>query len=354
MGLFNNIWDGIKSAGQWAIEHAADVSQVVGAVAKAAAFLLTLDNSIPSSTRDAIFQNQENKTDSQKLSEYPGTFAYVSDQLAATAKAGVKAPPKIAGKTTTITDSLVGLWTEPTGLSFDGEPSTSMYQDLSAFMGTMNIPLSWKDNSGHFHDTVNEIGQMLFANSGPQHLAALAGSESPIAKDIAEVPTQNGFLRACHVYYPIPMGKAGEDFSLHSAIHLMYTTNTEKGTTAAAQDHLTVVNPLIDQNSWLVTMNITWASVPIAGSKDVQTAFADMFTEENSELNLFVSNVTGTLQTVKVQTPADKTPAYAKAAVQAAVTAALDGGSTNANAPASNTAQVCVTDSSWLPKVSTP
>ncbi|RBA11153.1 hypothetical protein FPRO05_04326 [Fusarium proliferatum] len=354
MGLFSNIWDGIKSAGQWAIEHSADIGSVVKAVAKAAELLIALDNSIPGFTSDAILQSQANETDSQKLYKYPRRFAYVSDQLAATAKAGVKATSQPTGKTTTIDDGLVGLWTDPNGLSFDGKPSTSMYQDLSAFMGTMNIPLSWKDDSGLVHDTVNDIGQILFVNSGPQDLTALAGSDNPIVRINAEAATENGTLHACHVYYPIPMGKAGEDFSLHSAIHLIYTTNADMVTTATAQDHLTVVNPLSDQNSWVVTMNITWASAPIAGSKDVQTAFADIFTKQNSVLSLLVSNVTGTLQTVKVQTPADKTPAYAKAAVQAAVTAAINGGSTNENVPASNTAQVCVTDSSWLPKVSTP
>ncbi|SCV50607.1 uncharacterized protein FFB14_11525 [Fusarium fujikuroi] len=354
MGWFVNLLDGVKSAGQWLIDHSGDIAPVLGAVGKAASYLLPLDNSVPDFAASAIIANQDNESGSKRLADFPQNFAYVSGRLAAAAKAGVKAIPKMAGKTITIDDGLVGLWTDPTGLSFNGKPSTSMYQDLSAFMGTMSIPVFWTDGSGVVHDTVNDIGQILFANSGSQDLAELAGSDSPIATIKATVPTQDGFLYACHVYYPIPMGKGGADTSLHSAIHLIYTAKADKVTTAAAQDHLTVVNPLSDQNSWVVTMNITWASAPIAGSKDVQTAFADIFTKENSVLNLLVSNVTGTLQTVKVQTPADKTPAYARAAVQAAVTAAINGGSASENVPASNTAQVCVTDSSWLPKVSTP
>ncbi|KAF4429952.1 hypothetical protein FACUT_8992 [Fusarium acutatum] len=354
MGLFGNLWDGIKSAGQWAIDHSANIAPVLEAVGKAAGALVLMDNSNTAFAADAVPESLANETGSQQLARYPQTFAYVSARLAATAKEGLNTFPKKAGKTTTIDDGLVGLWTDPNGLSFDGKPSISMYQDLSAFMGTMNIPVSWTDSSGVVHDTVNDIGQILFANTGPQSLAALAGNDNSIVRVNAEAPTQNGTLHACHVYYPIPMGKAGEDISLHSAIHLIYTTSADTVAMAAAQDHLTVVNPLSDQNSWVVTMNITWASAPIAGSQDVQKHFADIFTKENSVLQLSVSNVTGTLQTVKVQAPADKTPAYAKAAVEAAVTTALNAGSTNKNGPAMNTAQVQVTDSSWLPKGSKP
>ncbi|KAF5649987.1 hypothetical protein F52700_426 [Fusarium sp. NRRL 52700] len=347
MGLFGNILDGIKSAGQWAIDHSADIAPVIGAVGKAAGALLAVDNNIPGFTPDASLEIKANETGSQQLAKYPQRFAYVSRQLAATAKEAVQA---MAGKTTTIEDGLVGLWTDPNGLSFDGSPSISMYQDLSAFMGTMNIPVSWKDSSGTVHDTVKDIGQILFSNSGTRSLAARAGSDDPIKTVTAEAPTQNGFIHACHVYYPIPMGKAGEDISLHSAIYISYTTNADTATMAATQDPLAVINPLSDQDSWVVTMNITWASAPIATSTDVQTRFANILTKQNSTLNLFVSNVTGTLQTVKVQTPADETPAYAKAAVQAAATAALNDGSTNRNGPAMNTAQVSVTDYSWHPK----
>ncbi|KAF5674791.1 hypothetical protein FCIRC_7656 [Fusarium circinatum] len=354
MGLFGNLWDGVKSAGQWALDHSANIAPVVKAVGDAASHLLLMDNSNSDFAAAAVPESLANETGSQQLAKYPQTFAYVSRRLAATAKEGVQANPEMAGKTTTIEDGLVGLWTDPNGLSFDGSPSISMYQDLSAFVGTMNIPVSWTDSSGDVRDTVHEIGQILFANSGPQSLAAVAGSDNPIVRIMAEVPTQSGFIHACHVYYPIPMGKAGEEFSLHSAIHIRYTTNADTATMAIVKDHLTVNNPLSDQDSWVVTVNITWASAPIAASPDVQKRFTEIFTKQNSVLNLAVSNVTGTLQTVKVQTPADKTPAYAKAAVEAAVTAALNDGSNNKNGPAMNTAQVCVTDSSWLPKGSNP
>ncbi|KAF5577587.1 hypothetical protein FPCIR_12031 [Fusarium pseudocircinatum] len=220
MGFFDNLWDGVKSAGGWAIDHAGDIASVVGTVGRVAGLLGT--NSFAT---NAIPEKEANNTDSQKLAKYHQNFAYVSDRLAATASAGVKAPPKMTGKTKTIDDGLVGLWTDPEGLSSDGKPSTSMYHDLSAFMGTMNIPVSWKDDSGLVHDTVNELGRVLFAKTGPQDLAELSKSEDPIGKVNAEVPTQDGSVHACHVYYPIPVGKDGEHYSLHSAIHLNYTTN---------------------------------------------------------------------------------------------------------------------------------
>ncbi|PNP81446.1 hypothetical protein FNYG_05252 [Fusarium nygamai] len=224
MGLFSNIWDGIKSAGRWVIDHAGDIASAVAAVAKVASHLLTLDTSTPSFAANAILKSQENATESQMLAAYHENFGYASDRLAATAKAGVKAPPKMTGKTITIDDGLVGLWTYPEGLSSDGNPSASMYQDLSAFMGTMNIPVSWKDDSGVVHDTVNELGQVLFAKTGPKDLTVLSKSENPIVEVNAEVPTQDGFIHACHVYYPIPMGNGEERNSLHSAIRLSYTT----------------------------------------------------------------------------------------------------------------------------------
>ncbi|KAG5743823.1 hypothetical protein H9Q70_013465 [Fusarium xylarioides] len=224
MGFFDNIWDGVKSAGQWAIDHSADIAPVIGAVGKAAASLTLLQDNNPSFAANAIPESQANETRSQQLAKYHQKFAYVSDRLAATAKAGFKAPSETTGKTTTVDDSLVGLWTDPKGLSSDGNPSISMYKDLSAFMGTMNIPVSWKDDSGLVQDTVNELGQVLFAKTGPQDLAVLYRSENPIGKVNAEVPTTDGYVHACHVYYPIPMGNGGENNSLHSAIHLNYTT----------------------------------------------------------------------------------------------------------------------------------
>ncbi|CVL02628.1 uncharacterized protein FMAN_00131 [Fusarium mangiferae] len=222
MGFFDNLWDGVKSAGGWVLDHSGDIASAVGTVGKIAG-LLTLDNSTHAFAADTTLNSQEIETDSQKLAKYHQNFASVSDQLTVTAKSGVKAPPKTTGQTTTVDDSLVGLWTDPKGLSSDGKPSTSMYHDLSAFMGTMNIPVSWKDDSGHVHDTVNEIGQVFFAKTGPQDLAELSKSENPIAKVNAEVSTQDGYIHACHVYYPIPMGNGNS--SLHSAIHLSYTTN---------------------------------------------------------------------------------------------------------------------------------
>ncbi|RBR16052.1 hypothetical protein FVER53590_09860 [Fusarium verticillioides] len=294
------------------------------------------------------------------LATYAATFAYASARLAATAKEGAKKAtgvfPNPAGKTNTTNtteDGLVGLWTDPNGLSFNENPSVSMYQDLSAFMGTMNIPLFWKDDET-VRDTVHDVGQTLFATIERQGHPTPTDGGNPIVTINGEVPIQGGLIRACHVYYPIPMGKAGEDISLHSAIHLIYTTNVDTAATDAAQGHLSVVSPLSNQNSWVVTMNITWASAPIAGSPDVQNRFTDILTKDYSVLNLFVSNVTGTLLIVKVQAPADKTPAYAKAAVEAAVVAALNDGSSNNNGTAMNTVQVQITDSSWLPNGSAP
>ncbi|RBQ72056.1 hypothetical protein FVER14953_09860 [Fusarium verticillioides] len=274
------------------------------------------------------------------LATYAATFAYASARLAATAKEGAKKAtgvfPNPAGKTNTTNtteDGLVGLWTDPNGLSFNENPSVSMYQDLSAFMGTMNIPLFWKDDET-VRDTVHDVGQTLFATIERQGHPTPTDGGNPIVTINGEVPIQGGLIRACHVYYPIPMGKAGEDISLHSAIHLIYTTNVDTAATDAAQGHLSVCS--------------------IAGSPDVQNRFTDILTKDYSVLNLFVSNVTGTLQIVKVQTPADKTPAYAKAAVEAAVVAALNDGSSNNNGTAMNTVQVQITDSSWLPNGSTP
>nr|RBQ94357.1 hypothetical protein FVER53263_09860 [Fusarium verticillioides] len=274
------------------------------------------------------------------LATYAATFAYASARLAATAKEGAKKAtgvfPNPAGKTNTTNtteDGLVGLWTDPNGLSFNENPS--------------------KDDET-IRDTVHDVGQTLFATIERQGHPGPTDGGNPIVTINGEVPIQGGLIRACHIYYPIPMGKAGEDISLHSAIHLIYTTNVDTAATNAAQSHLSVVSPLSNQNSWVVTMNITWASAPIAGSPDVQKRFTDILTKDYPVLNLFVSNVTGTLQIVKVQTPADKTPAYAKAAVEAAVVSALNDGSSNNNGIAMNAVQVQITDSSWLPNGSAP
>jgi len=358
MGFFGNLWDGIKSAGQWAIQNSASITPVLEAVGKAAASVILADENISHEFAEYTLAARAGASDQQKLTTFPADFQYVSDQLAARAKKEVKAQvaaaPKIQGKTTTTDDGVVGLFRDPNGLSYNNKPSTSMYQDLSAFMGTMNIPFSWKDSAGTIHDAVNDIGQILFANNGQQALALLAAEDDPVVSVHASAPTKNGMVHAVHAYYPIPMGKGGKDHSLHSAIHISYTTAEEKAVSAAASSHLQIIEPLNDTDSWLVTIVITWASAPIAVDADIQKRFRDNLAKDKSNLHLVTSDVKGTQQTIKVQTPVDQTPAYAKATVQAAATEAVNDPGKDDKEPPKNSVLTLVTDSSWLPKGSLP
>ena len=354
MGFFSNLWDGIKSAGQWAIQNSATITPVLEAVGKAAAAAILADENISPEFAEYTLAARANESDQDKLAAFPQRFAYVSDKLAARAKLGAKArlasAPKLEGKTTTTDDGIVGLCRDPNGLSFNGKPSTSMYHDLAAFMGTMNIPFSWTDKSGIIHDVVNDIGMAIFANNGREALAALSENDDPVKVVGASAPTEKGWVHAVHAYYPIPMGMGGKDHSLHSAVHITYTTTEEKAVAATANNHLKIIEPLNDTDSWLVTVSITWASAPIAVDPEVQKRFRDALADGKSKLHLATSNVLGTQQTVKVQTPVDQTPAYAMATVQAAATDAVNTSGKEDDKPAKNSVPVFVSNSSWLPR----
>ncbi|KAF4449355.1 hypothetical protein F53441_7334 [Fusarium austroafricanum] len=348
MSLFGNLLDGVKSAGQWAIDHSGNITPALAAVSRAAGILFSPDGSIQQKETLLALTGD---TDQQNLANFSKTFTFVSHQLAVKAvNAVVRNSENVKGMSGLVQDSVVGLWRYPTGLSHNGEPSTSMYQDLSAIMGSMNIPVSWTDSSGKTNDTVNDIGKALFASTSLEGLSPLLESENPIVTVLAEAPTQDGIIHAAHVYYPIPMGKSTLEYSLHSAICIKCTTNKDAQALSAAQDHFTMANTPVDEDSWLVTLNITWASAPVATSQAVQSKFQEIISKSYSALSLVASRVIGTLQTVKIQTQASQSPAYAQAAVQAAATAAVNDTGTDDNAPHRNAVPVVVTDSTWFPK----
>ncbi|KAF5011897.1 hypothetical protein FDECE_2030 [Fusarium decemcellulare] len=347
MSFFGDLWDGIKSGGQWVLDHAGDIASAVSTVGKAAASLLATDTSNADFLASSALYPQSQEARIFGSSSFSRDFTYVSNRLAVEAKKRATGFSPPTGATFNTEDELVGLWRDPNGLSHNGELSQTMYQDLSIFMASLGIPVSYTDNGGNFHNTVVDVGKSLFAGTAAAQLAEALRGDDLITNVTTKVSTEDGIIHAAHAYYPIPMGNEGQDFALHSAIYILYSRPVNSNGVPGRQKPLSLSRKLQGQEGWLVTLQITWPSASTA--VEAQEQFKNTLATEYSQLSLVLSHIQGAWQLVKIQTPTNGTPAEVKCGVQAAAMAAMDQeeGKNHEEPPAKQSVQVRATDVSW-------
>ncbi|KAM0264288.1 hypothetical protein ACHAQJ_000777 [Trichoderma viride] len=351
---FGNFLDGLKTASHWALNNCGTALSVVKALSSALQASVAADEAIPGFLTDEIIAAHAQQTDEEKLAGFHSNFDYVSHQLAEKARKAVPNATSGKGRTTkTVSDNMVGLWKNPNGLDPDGHPAKEMYQDLSVTLAAMGVPSTVQlgDNTV---DTVIQLGGTLFSNTGPNALAIAANSGNPIQGPVKyDVQFADGsHLGAAHVYYAVPMGMSGVAHSLHSAIHLSYTTSGSNARAYAEEQKAYITSEKLQaKDGWIVTLNLTWASGVTA--KKSQSSFRALFSDRYKQFDIVTSNIQGTLQLLKVQTGADDTAAAVRAAVQDAAQRAVNpqmdkSDDKTALKTAEGSVEVKVTNTSWL------
>ena len=310
MGLFSNLLNGVKSAGMWALNHSGDIAGVVDAVAQVAGVL-----EIPRDTPRLEDAHSDN------LNQFHQNFAAVSRKLEKTARKSAAVSSKELhshDKQTILTDSVTGIWKDPVGLTPASRPTQTMYEDLSRFLGQMNVPTAFpkKDDP---NDVVHQLGSALFKLKDPSKI----GSHPDTLSTKLEVP--GGVITAAHTYYYLPMGHAGAQNSVHSAVAVKYaTTEANQKQYLLNRSNVTYTSSAMNMSGWLITLNVHWSDTVQASTvQKGAKGFASIFSKQYRDLKIVTSQVMGTLQLLKVNGPPTTTPAAVKAAVQYAANAAL-------------------------------
>ena len=325
MGFFANLFDSVKSAGMWALNNAGSIADVVGTVAKVAGSLAA-----PSETVSV------GDTESDHLIQFHQNFDLVSKKLNDMAVESASHPPpslEADQELLTLKDSVTGIWKDPATLTPQNLPTQTMYEDLSKFLGQMNVPTTFKLDGGKEDggkaetiDVVNKLGAALFDLGKPV--------PGKINRPTFMLDLPGGSLCAAHAWYSLPMGHAGDENSLHSAMAVRYHTTKAHHKSYLSDSFNTAVTSLkVDAPGWLVTFNLSWHTAIQASA--VQKKFTTIFSENYKELKIETSTLTGTLQLLKVHGPGTATPAGIRSAVQFAADKALTDASSESRTPKS-------------------
>lgn len=333
MGFFDSIIDGVKSAGGWALDHAGDIANVVGTVAKVAGAV-------------ALFQVDAGTTDDSNthLKDFFSNFRLASDKLTETAKNALDGqatapdgPTEKSTESTTNEDSITGIWKHPAPLS-EGQPPLDMYQDLSKWLALLGVPASQNV------DVAAAAAQAIFFEPDK----ASSGDEALIRTlEFAYTDPSGGWrLNIAHAYYPLPLGVSKEDYCWHSCVYGRLAQSqpraTSTATVSATRLALATTVDISDKTtqgtaSWLVNATINWGNVKVTA-----TAGPALVTKlgEDSGLKVAYSMLLGCSQKIQVQTGTNINPSTvrnkivsAAAQVLSALHAGNDSGKANSGMP---------------------
>ena len=163
MGFFTNLIDGVKSAGAWTLNNAGNIAGAVNAVAKVggvAAVSIGTNNDVDDETRKLQDFHQNFDKASKKL-----------DTLARNLVPKVEDEPESGKKQIDLVDSVTGIFKNQATLTPDLLPTHTMYEDLSKFLGQMNVPTSIQSEETTV-DVINSIGTSLFKLQSPEDPSA--------------------------------------------------------------------------------------------------------------------------------------------------------------------------------------
>jgi hypothetical protein len=366
MGFFSSLVDSVKSAGQFVMNHSAQIEQAATIVGKVASLALL---ALPEEKR-GLASDGTTVGDLESYSEnFTAAAGYIQQQaLTAVNKLGSaeSAIARDARDAIVINDDKIsGVWSEPAHLDDSGYPSLVMYKDLANFLGQMKVPTTVTSKAAvngqvttSTTDVVALAGAALFADTLTEEDEA---SDNPVKVLTFEFGKgTKSYIQASHAYYKIPTGKAADQKLWHSALYVKHTTTKSALLQARAESSKhTIAIGTPDQPGWIVTMNIDWPQASFAS--DVIDRFHKLFEQENSgdpatKLTMTFSQLLGVHQLVKVHAPAVKTPAQVLTAINKASSGAITQvtGNISSDNPgiASNYPPICaavkITDSSYV------
>lgn len=317
MSIFGSLIGAIPTAARWLIGNSGVIGDVVGTIAKVAGvatvqdedgtFILVPQADCPSDCPGGGHSVQSLQKNIQKA-------AKVLDDVAG----GVQKPEEGEGDVKSAKMNV--LWTEPS-TTVSGVPSTDMYRDLAMMLREKDIPLSFSDSAGNPLDVPYRLAQAMFANAGAKGTIIQIDEKTAIEHTDLRIPSKHNecVINARHAYYRVPMGKGGDDFAWHAALHLNRSETPEFAARYRRKQedlfYISRKNPPTGP-VWVVTVTIDWTTVLMA-----ENAHKRLETElrETSDYYVSFSNVEANLQIVKLVARSEEAPQQVRAKVEVAV-----------------------------------
>jgi hypothetical protein len=304
MGLYDGIISGISDVADWAMKNSGNIANIVQTVASVAGMGTELDagNGLDFATLLANFQK-------------------ANDKVVKAAQNAMPATPPLSGEATMTRSLISGLWTNPSPLS-DGTPSQTMYNDIASFLLSAGIPAYYEmaaaGNTVQMNDTAWDIGLAILANYPVPPPPSTSNNFIDGAGQIVSTPFTflnkdlTMAITGAYAAYAIDLGKAATDPVWHGALQInTFSVDGVIEAYRAELKSLAVYNDLVDPGSdvWLVTINVVWASVPVA--LQLTPVFIALWKNE-ANYTLTWSTNTGTVQIIKVQAPPNISPAQVR------------------------------------------
>lgn len=310
MGFLDGLLDSALNATNWLATNSGNIGGVLNTVANVAGLVagaVEYDSPL-----DSLLDYRENFNKASK---------YLIQTASADQKGTVEDSEYDMVGTQTNTDTLCGVWMQPTTLTPTGLPSLGMYQDVANALGAMNVPPTFVSKEGSTEDTALQISQAIFANA-PISVSSppKPGDPSPVTQAGFELGNKDGSLQIAgtHAYYAIPLGRSGTDTAWHGALRV--STTTTQGFRDAYKKEVasyTIFNAEVRNTAlpsvWLVTLQVLWASAPYA--VQLVPIFLDLWNKNYGAYTITLNTLTGSLEVLKVQAPAGVSPAQVRQAV---------------------------------------
>lgn len=313
MSWFDSLLDGLGSVVNWTMAHSGEIGSVVNAVGTVASLLAAAEETVDDTDPTDLFPS----------------FKKAGDYLETVAASEVPSAPISAG-TNTRKYSIQGIWKSAAPLDASQNPSPEMYHDVANILAQNNIPEAFVGAKGYQTDVSKDIAQAIFADNPsppppPTSDSRLSKSNkrpSYIAAPKFKFSNNDAscVISGAHAYYAIPMGKAATENIWHGALQIEVTSTPDfdqryirkKRNFRYQTQQLATAD-----NVWLVTCQMTWNSVSLA--QEVFPLLKTKLSSEYPNYNVVFDNLSGLIQTMKIQAPSDTTPAQVRCGLTQAV-----------------------------------
>ncbi|KAF7525752.1 hypothetical protein G7054_g10984 [Neopestalotiopsis clavispora] len=301
MGFWDSLVEGAKAAGGWVIDHAGDVANAVGTVAKIAGTFIVLED-----FGDADHQSH--------LEDFHNNFRIASHKLQQRAEkaasiAALQADRRINANNfavdNVVLDSVIGIWRNPVPLSREGEPTISMYQDVSKWLATLGVPANASV------DVAFSVAKALFVGTNSTAVNTIGDNPITVTSYSYTDPEGHWTLDCGHAFYPLPLGASADDKVWHSCIHARFHPSISHVTEKRQQKRPTAFVNGVKTGTlvWMINATINWGNAAVASTAydDFIKNCQDAVTSE-SDRSVVSSNLTGVSQFVQIQGGSNDNP----------------------------------------------
>ncbi|KGQ02608.1 hypothetical protein BBAD15_g12178 [Beauveria bassiana D1-5] len=315
MVFFSSLLASVPVAARWLIANSGAIGDVVQSIRKVAGLEAVEDEDddftvVPHSefyAPEVTFEKLEK--------DIKNANKYLNDKAAADLK-----PPETEQRSV-LYPRLNMLWTEPSHpVGKNGIPSAEMYRDLALTLNEHKVPLDWTNKGGKPIDVALHLGQALFANS-PNAGSTIRVDEKTDIRNIPVCLESKGggcIINAQHVYYEVPMGRAGKDYVWQAALHMNISQTQEfHNQYKLEQAGLVYVSQSAPPTGpvWILTCEVDWRTVLLAKNAAHKLA---LDIESQKGYHVAFSDVEANFQKIKVVVESQHPPAQVRAVIETA------------------------------------